>query len=130
MPQRHRRRPVAWAALALMTAMLAPSVSSAAVECRGTVRGEYRGKETRGDVVEHTFLADISSDAECGKVYFDLVVTERLFNGEEITLTRRDWRKTNRGVTSAYKISHRTAKDSDLVRWEFRVNTCVVCGTE
>lgn len=127
MRQRDRRlRAVA----AVLVAMLVPAVLHAAVECRGTVRGEYRGEETRGDVVEHTFLVDISSDADCGKVYFDLVITERLFNGEQITLTKREWRKVSRGVTTAYKVTHRTAKDSDLVRWEFKPSRCVVCGTE
>jgi len=124
-----RQRPLP-AVLAVIAAMLVPAVLLAAVECRATVRGEYRGKETLGDIVEHTFLVDISSDADCGKVYFDLVITERLFNGEEITLTKRDWRKANRGGTVAYKVTHRTAKDSDLVRWEFKAARCVVCGSE
>jgi hypothetical protein len=106
-----------------------PATTRAAVDCRGDVRAEFRRDEFSDQYVDKIFLVEVSSSEPCAKVYFDLVTTERLFNGEEITATRRDWRKSTAEV-KASPVKYRMARDSQLVKWEVKMVRCVVCGTE
>jgi len=57
-------------------------------------------------------------------------VTERLFNGEEITSPRRNWRKVTSESGRTAQVTYRMARDSNLVKWEVKLARCVVCGTE
>jgi hypothetical protein len=72
---------------------------------------------------------EVDTQEACAKVYVDAVMTERLFDGEVITSTRRGWRKVANHV-STYKANHRIAKDSTLMDAKFSVTKCVPCGSE
>jgi hypothetical protein len=113
--------------LAVGMMALAPSVP-VAKECSADVRARLTREEIRDEVKETFFAVEIDTKGTCAKVYVDFTSTERLFNGEEITTTRRGWRKVTSSTT--YGVSYRIAKDSELVNWKFSVARCVVCGTE
>jgi len=115
-------------ACALMAAALTPS-TRAATECTANVRATPRPDQTTDEAITKVYAVEVDTKEACAKVYVDVVVTERLFNGEEITSTRRGWRKVA-NHTSTYKASYRIARDSTLVDAKFKVAQCVVCGTE
>jgi hypothetical protein len=96
------------------------SSARAATACKAEVRDRYLTK---------VFAVEIDTEAPCAKVYVDAVVTEQLFNGEEITTTHRGYRDVSNSP-STYKVNLRIARDSKLTDWKFTVNRCVVCGTE
>ena len=121
------RQAIVFVLSAVGMATQAPSVP-AATECSADVRARLSREETRDEVKETTFAVELDTKEACAKVYVDFTSTERLFTGEEITTTQRGWRRTTGPVT--YKVSHRIARDSDLVNWKFSVSRCVVCGTE
>jgi hypothetical protein len=124
---RRSRQVIGCVLLVVGVTALAPSIS-AATECGADVRARLTREETRDEVKETTFAVEIDTREACAKVYVDFTSTERLFNGEEVTTTRRGWRKVSTSTT--YGVSYRIAKDSDLVTWKFSVAKCVVCGTE
>jgi len=123
-PSRHVLRVV----LALTAiAVLAP-VSPSARECGAEVRARLARDEIRAEVRAMTFMVDVDTREDCAKVYVDFTSTERLFDGEEITTTRRGWRKVTTSTT--YKVDYEFARDSTITDWKFQVARCVVCGTE
>jgi hypothetical protein len=113
--------------VAVALAVLTPSVT-AAKECRADVRARLTREDTQEEVSLKTFAVEIDTQETCAKVYVDFTATERLFNGEEITTTRRGYRKVTGPAT--YVVTYRIERDSDLVNWKFTVAQCVVCGTE
>ena len=108
-------------------AALAPNFVSAK-DCSAEVRARLTRDEVREEVRAMTFMVDVDTREDCAKVYVDFTSTERLFDGEEITTTRRGWRKATGSIT--YKVDYPFAKDSTVVDWKFKVASCVVCGTE
>lgn len=115
-------------ALVAPIAFLAPSALVAA-ECKADIRVTPKTDQVTDEAITKVFAIEIDTREACAKVYVDAVATERLFNGEEITVTRRGWRKVSgQGIT--YKVNHRIARDSTLTDWKFTVSSCVVCGTE
>jgi hypothetical protein len=109
--------------------MMAPVPSvRAATECKADVRARLTREEVRDSIAEKTFAVEIDTKEACATVYVDFTATERLFDGEEITVTKRGYRKVT--GPSTYKADHRIARDSELLDWKFSVARCVVCGTE
>jgi hypothetical protein len=123
-------RGAGYAALAAVLSGVGAGAVAAAVDCTADVKAQMRSDEVYDAYVDKAFLVQISSPASCGKVYFDLITTERLFNGEEITTSQRSWRKVTAGGESASRLKYRLAKDSTLLQWEVKFVRCVVCGTE
>lgn len=114
----------------LVTLLGAPPAKAEPVACQADVRGEFRRDEVYDQYVDKVFVVNITSSEACAKVYFDLVTTERLFNGEVITSTHREWRKVTAEPSKASPVKYRIARDSSLVKWEIKLSRCVVCGTE
>jgi hypothetical protein len=115
-------------ALVASISALAPS-AGAATECKAEVRATVRPDQTSDEAITKVFAVEVDTQESCAKVYVDLVVTERLFTGEEITSTHRGSRKVS-NHTSTYKVNYRIARDSTLTAWKFNVHRCAVCGTE
>ena len=120
---------VAGASLAALLAA-AGLPAPAAVPCQADVRATEGSERDFGDFKEKSFRVEISSSASCGKVYVDLIATERLFNGELIKTTNRDFRKVSGGASTTYDFRYKIAPDSTLLDWKFEVDRCIVCGTE
>jgi hypothetical protein len=117
-------------ALALLAAICAAApVSRAATDCTADVTAKEGIDQVTDEAVIKVFAVEASTREACAKVYVDFVVTERLFNGEEITSTHRGWRKVTSDGT-LYKVNYRIARDTTITNWEFKVAKCVVCGTE
>jgi len=106
---------------------LAPTTQ--ATECEANVRATAKSDQVTDEAIIKVWAVEADTQEDCAKVYADLITTERLFNGEEITSTHRGWRKVD-SHTSTYKVNYRIAKDSTLTSWEFKLAKCVVCGTE
>ncbi len=102
--------------------------SPAATDCSADVRARQTRQEMRDEVKATTFAVEIDTKEACAKVYVDFTSTERLFDGEEITTTRRGWRKVSTSTT--YGVTYDIARDSDLLSWKFSVARCTPCGTE
>ena len=114
------------AAAILMLATSAP----AATPCDADVRVTAKSDQTFSDSILKVWAVEADTQAACAQVYVDVTVTERLFNGEEITSTRRGSRKVTGGTTTTFKVNYRIAPDSTLTDWKFKVARCAVCGTE
>ena len=100
------------------------------VRCEATVQGDRRVEEVYDNYRDQVFAVQISTRQDaCAKVSFDLVVTETLFDGEEITSTQSEWRKVQPGQEPAFKLKFRMARDSSLVHWEIKYRSCEVCAT-
>jgi len=110
--------------------VLAPSARAAATPCQADVRATAMSDQPTSNRVLKVWAVEIDTEAACAKVYVDLTLTETLFNGEEITSTRRGWRTVNAGTTATYKVNYPIASDSSVTDWKFKVARCVVCGTE
>lgn len=122
------RRAFLWAAV---LTLVAPAPHARAAEgCTAEVRAAARPDEIAADHIKKLFKIEIDSRQDCAKVYIDATFTERLFNGEEITLTKRDWQKVSGGLTTTYRYEHRIAPDSTLVSFDFKVSRCVLCGSD
>jgi hypothetical protein len=117
--------------LACGVAALAMTAVSAraATPCTATVHARPAQDQVTSDSLIKVWAVDVDTQVDCAKVYVDGTVTERLFDGEEITVTRRGWRKVST-LTETYKVNYTIAKDSTLTDWNFKVAKCVVCGTE
>jgi hypothetical protein len=114
-------------ALVAAVSLLAPSAQAAG--CTAQVRATPRADQISDEAVTKVWAVEVDTQESCAKVYVDAVVTERLFNGEVITSTRRGWRKVS-NHTSTYKVNYRIAKDSTLTDSKFNVSKCVPCGSE
>jgi len=114
---------------ALVAALAALAPTARAAECQADVRATAKSDQVTDEAIIKVWAVEADTREDCAKVYADLITTERLFNGEEITSTHRGWRKVD-SHTSTYKVNYRIAKDSTLVDWKFKVARCVVCGTE
>lgn len=116
------------AAGTMIAGLAATPAVAAGTSCTATVRATQETDEVHDKYVYKVFSVEISTSESCAKVYVDLVTTERLFDGEEITTTSRGFRKVSAHTT--YKVKHQIAKDSSLLKWEFKVHSCLVCGAE
>ncbi len=105
-----------------------PSLSQTPTPCQADVRGRFLRDEVFDVWKNAVFGVEISSPAPCAKVSFDLITTERLFNGEQIKTTSPMFRKVTAGGTSSFKVSFKMAKDSDLVDSKVEFRRCDVCG--
>jgi hypothetical protein len=105
------------------------SSARAATACKAEVRATPGSDQLSDRFLTKSFAVEIETQETCAKVYVDAVVTEQLFDGEEITTTHRGSR-TVTNSPSTYKVNLRIGRDSTLTDWKFTVNRCVVCGTE
>jgi hypothetical protein len=101
----------------------------AATECTAEVRVTAKSDQTSDEAITKVWAVEVDTQESCAIVYVDAVVTERLFDGELITSTRRGSRKVS-NHTSTHKVNYRIARDSTLVSSKFTVARCVVCGSE
>jgi len=115
--------------LAVAAAIPALAPTTQAKECQANVRATAKSDQVTDEAIIKVWAVEADTQEDCAKVYADLITTERLFNGEEITSTHRGWRKVD-SHTSTYKVNYRIDRDSTLVDWKFKVAKCVVCGTE
>ena len=115
--------------LALVAAIPVLASSAWATPCDADVRATPGSDQLSDRYLTKVFAVEIDTEEACAKVYVDAVVTEQLFNGEEITTTHRGSREAT-NVPSTYKVNLRIARDSTLTNWTFTVNRCVVCGSE
>jgi hypothetical protein len=116
--------------IALVAAIPALASSAwAATECKAEVRATPGSDQLSDRFLTKVFAVEVDTDAPCAKVYVDAVVTEQLFNGEEITTTHRGYRDVSNSP-STYKVNLRIARDSTLTDSKFTVKRCVVCGSE
>ena len=116
--------------IALFVAVpLLSSSASLATECKADVRATPGSDQLSDRFLTKVFAVEVDADVDCAKVYVDAVVTEQLFNGEEITTTHRGYRDVSNSP-STYKVNLKIARDSTLTDYKFTVNRCVVCGTE
>ena len=122
------REAFACALVAAAIPVLTPS-ARAATECTANVRATAKSDQTFSDSILKVFAVEVDTQEDCAKVYADFIVTERLFNGEEIKSTHRGWRKVS-SHTDTYKVNYRIAPDTTVTDWKFQVARCVVCGTE
>ena len=112
--------------IALLGALLAAAPAGAADACKAEVHPTARPDLVTDEAVTKVFAVEVRTEEACAEVAVDLTVTERLFNGEEITTTVRGRRKVD-NHTVAYRVNHRIARDSTLVDWKFTVARCEVC---
>jgi hypothetical protein len=115
-------------ALVAAIPVLAP-YARAATTCQAEVRATAKSDQISDEAITKVWAVEIDTQESCAIVYVDAVVTERLFDGEEITSTRRGSRKVS-NHTSTHKVNYRIARDSKLTDAKFTVARCVVCGTE
>jgi hypothetical protein len=109
--------------------LIPASVTKAATPCDAAVRATPREDQVTSETRIKVWGVNLDTKVECAKVYFDVIVTERLFDGEEITVTDRTWRKSST-LGETFKVDHTIAKDSTVTDWKIKVVRCVVCGTE
>ena len=115
--------------LGVVAAIFTFAPSARATECTADVRSTPGVDQITDEVVTKVFLVEVDTQEACATVYVDATITERLFDGEEITSTRRGSRKVSNHA-STQKVNLRIARDSTLVSTSFKVARCVVCGTE
>jgi hypothetical protein len=118
----------AGAAMAAVAASAPPA--HAATPCTATVHATAKSDQTLSNQTVKVWAVQADTTEACAKVYVDLKVTERLFDGEEITSTHRGFRKVTGGISTTYKVDYKIARDTTLTDWSFTVVSCVVCGTE
>jgi hypothetical protein len=116
-------------ALALVAAIPMLPTSAQAAGCTANVRATVKSDQVTDEAIFKVWAVEVDTQEACAKVYVDAVVTERLFDGEVITSTRRGWRKVA-NHTSTYKVNYRIAKDTTLMDAKFNVTSCVPCGSE
>src|SRR5262245_1912862 len=109
--------------LIVMAVAAVPSIR-AEQTCSASVRAIPRADQITDEAIIKVWAVEVDTHEACAKVYVDAVMTERLFNGEEIKSTRRGWRKVS-NHTSTYKVNYRIEKDSTLVSSEFKLSKCV-----
>jgi len=114
---------------AFAAAIPAFSTGAQAASCQANVRATAKSDQVTDEAIIKVWAVEADTQEQCAKVYVDLITTERLFDGEEITSTHRGWRKVD-SQHGTYKVNYRIAKDSTLTNWEFKLAKCVVCGTE
>ena len=117
---------VALALLALGAA--AAPAALAADGCDAEVRATPRPDQTTDEAVTKVFAVVVSTRETCAEVVVDFTATEQLFNGEDITITRRGSRKIT-SPDSAQRVELRIARDSKLVDSKFEVVRCTPCLT-
>lgn len=114
----------------LVLSCLLGSAALAADPCTAEVRATERTDDTRDESVGKVFAVEIETREDCAVVYVDFSTTERLSNGEEITVRRRGSRKVSSASSTTYKVTYRVAPGSELLDTEFEVARCIPCGTE
>jgi hypothetical protein len=123
------RRAALLYALAAMIPVPA-SLAGVGTPCTADVRLTAKSDQTFSDHITKVWAAEADVQQTCAKLTVDLKVTERLFDGEEITSTHRGERKVNGGGTATYGVYYNIAPDSTLTDWSYKVVRCVVCGTD
>ena len=108
---------------------LAPAAWAAGDQCEADVRATPRADQESDESITKVWAVEIDTQEDCAQVTGNLIVTERLFNGELITSTHRGSRKVS-NQTVTYKINYKIAKDTTLVDWKFELLRCVPCGAK
>ena len=116
-------------ALALVAALPWLTPSARAATCTAQVRATAKSDQISDEAITKVWAVEVDTQESCAKVNVDVVLTERLFDGEVITSTRRGYRKVSNHA-STYKVNYRIAHDSKLTDWKFNVTSCVPCGSE
>jgi len=96
--------------------------------CQADLRGSYRSEQPFDNSKDTIFSVEISADAPCARVDFELVTTERTSAGEEITKKTPMWRKVNAGGAQTFEVRFKMARDSELVDWKIDLRDCTTCG--
>lgn len=104
------------------------AASQSVSPCQADLRGSLRSEQIFDNSKDAIFAVEISADAPCAEVDFDLVTTERTSKGEEVTKKTPVRRKVNTGGAQTFEVRYKMARDSDLADWKIALRECNTCG--
>ena len=112
----------------LVIGLGATGSSFSAEECTAKIKPElYRTTRADGRVV-HRFKVDVSADARCANVDYELVIVEETSGGEKETKTKSlRTRVRDRVVTSAMH-EHKMSEKDSMTSWKIELRGCTPCG--
>jgi hypothetical protein len=116
-------------AFAILSCLLLSVGNAGATDCEGTVTANKRAVEEDREFDRHIFVVEVTSDADCARVGYDLIVEERLSSGETRTKTVSKSKKASRGESKAQKVPYKVDKSTTMLSWKFEVTSCKVCGS-
>jgi hypothetical protein len=114
----------------LLVCALGPSLVLASMECDAELSPELSreesGYETGGVGERYTFHIEVSTEADCAKIRFELIATVQTSDGQEETRRKPAQLRLSDGSTG-YRMTFNLRAGEELENWEFVLTDCQAC---
>jgi hypothetical protein len=117
-------------AASLLLVVSLPSALAEEDVCEAEVNGKIMRKEEGGGGTDWTLEADVTSEAVCGDVLWELVVNERESDGSENAFRKVMNSHVRDGEADPVEVTYHQAEGTEVVNWEMHVVECKPCATE
>ncbi len=108
--------------------LVVPGGSSVADECKASLKSTLKTEERGSDTITYKFKVDVRAPERCADVDYVLEVVEAV-PGEEDRAKKISRRTRVRdGVSVSAKVNYKMPRAHRLVRWDFEVVRCKLCG--
>jgi hypothetical protein len=113
---------------AILGLLLAPAVAFAQPnECTATFDGTLSRKEGKETGTHYTAKVDVSVEASCAVVNFDVVVVEEVTGGEQSEVRMPKQVKIRDSVATSLKVDYKLKKGRTIVSHRFEQTSCEIC---
>jgi len=110
----------------LLLLALAVPVASIADECSAEAEARLEHSDRDGDITHLQFKVDVSTQADCGKILWDLVIEEQLPNGQTKKI-RKPFVITLHNGSVQSSVRHEMPGSHSLVSYEAKIVSCGSC---
>ena len=110
----------------LLLLALAVPVASIADECSAEAEARLEHSNRDGDITHLQFKVDVSTQADCGKILWDLVIEEQLPNGQTKKI-RKPFVITLHNGSVQSSVRHEMPGSHSLVSYEAKIVSCGPC---
>ena len=110
----------------LLVLALAVPAGSMADDCSAEANARLEHTNRDGDITHLQFKVDVSTQANCGKILWDLVIEEQLPNGQTKKI-RKPFLITLHDGSVQSSVRHEMPGSHSLVSYEAKIVSCGPC---
>ena len=112
--------------LCFLVLVLAVPAGSVADDCQADAEVRLEHTERGDDVTHFEFKVNVSTQADCGKILYDLVIEEQLPNGQTKKIRKPNLITLHNGSVESV-IRHEMPGSHSMVSYEAKIVSCKPC---
>ena len=112
--------------LCFLALCLAVPAGSMADDCQADAEARLEHTDRGGDTTHLEFKVTVSTQADCGKILFDLVIEEQLPNGQTKRIRKPNMITLHNGSVQSV-IRHEMPGSHSMVSYEAKIVSCQPC---